>query len=1023
MATEAEVQPRPLKVDAIKLDVKIKFADDLRRLKLDVLGTDDSPIPIAGYYTPCNHPKVPGIFTIRPESLAPSSVNTFGSLLVPGTLINTNNMLGFQNLDVASLLREEGKKILHDILSGKIEECPSLLLRFLVISFADLKNWKVYYNVVFPSVFGSKMTLLSLHSASKVLSQEEATSLSKSMEEWRGSNDTTVHQFFWVDISSDSSVVVRQLKDWNDRQGGGQKLLFGFYDHGCHKDYPGWPLRNYIAFLSLRWKIEKVQFLCYRETRRRGLDLENSLIGEASFAAPHGWDGSDYVPEVIGWEGETPGDGRKGMKIKSIDLKPLSPESQVEEQQLMHLKLMGWRHFPVNLDKLCGTQCLVLGAGALGCEVSRLLMTWGVRKLTVVDGGCVAMPDLVKQSLYVEKDCGVPRATAIVPHLKERCPAVEVEGIPMEIPVPGNPVSPSVLDDCRRLQTLVAKSDVVFLLTNTWESRWFPTLLCANENKIAITAAVGYESYLVMRHGARPGKRSGGMDDVIAHIQNLSPEDALGHQRLGCCFCNEKTSLFNSVSNETVALPGLTSIASGKAVELFARMLHHPEGIHAPGDIAGMDTEHQLGLLPHQMQGSLPKCVLSTVTGNSSNDCIACSDVVLSEYRRERLDFIMKVINKPTYLKDLTGISNRLINSDTCLNLPASFPVNSGKLSSVKCLILGAGTLGCDVARILMDYGVRKLTVVDSGRVVASNLARQSLYTRNDLNAPKATAIVKHLKERCLSVDEEDVKEKIMEIPMPGHSVSDKEADRVRNDCKELQKLVATHDAVFLLTDTRESRWLPTLLCANENKIAITAALGYDSYLAMRHGAGPGTNSEGSNVVPAMTMSAEDVIGRKRLGCYFCNDVIAPVDSVSNRTLDQQCTVTRPGLAPIASGHASDLFARMLNHLDGIHAPADIAGTTSERPFSLLPHQIRGSLSSYNILTLLGYSSSSCIACSDVVLSEYRSRGMDFVMQVINEPTYLEDLTGLTELMKSADYSRVEWVDDVDDDDEFAEIC
>lgn len=56
------------------------------------------------------------------------------------------------------------------------------------------------------------------------------------------------------------------------------------------------------------------------------------------------------------------------------------------------------------------------------------------------------------------------------------------------------------------------------------------------------------------------------------------------------------------------------------------------------------------------------------------------------------------------------------------------------------------------------------------------------------------------------------------------------------------------------------------------------------------------------------------------------------------------------------------------------------------------------------------------------VLREYRSRGLDFVMQVINEPTYLEDLTGLTELMKSADYSRVEWVDEFDNDEEFADM-
>lgn len=62
-------------------------------------------------------------------------------------------------------------------------------------------------------------------------------------------------------------------------------------------------------------------------------------------------------------------------------------------------------------------------------------------------------------------------------------------------------------------------------------------------------------------------------------------------------------------------------------------------------------------------------------------------------------------------------------------------------------------------------------------------------------------------------------------------------------------------------------------------QIAITAALGYDSYLVMRHGAGPGTNCGSPDVVAAAdTQSAEDVLGRQRLGCYFCNDVVAPVD-------------------------------------------------------------------------------------------------------------------------------------------------
>lgn len=62
-------------------------------------------------------------------------------------------------------------------------------------------------------------------------------------------------------------------------------------------------------------------------------------------------------------------------------------------------------------------------------------------------------------------------------------------------------------------------------------------------------------------------------------------------------------------------------------------------------------------------------------------------------------------------------------------------------------------------------------------------------------------------------------------IPMPGHSVSGSEVAEVMRVCSQLHELVDEHDVVFLLTDTRESRWLPTLLCANANKVPLGSTL------------------------------------------------------------------------------------------------------------------------------------------------------------------------------------------------------
>uniref|UniRef100_A0A8D2JC19 Ubiquitin-like modifier-activating enzyme ATG7 n=1 Tax=Varanus komodoensis TaxID=61221 RepID=A0A8D2JC19_VARKO len=343
------------------------------------------------------------------------------------------------------------------------------------------------------------------------------------------------------------------------------------------------------------------------------------------------------------------------------------------------------------------------------------------------------------------------------------------------------------------------------------------------------------------------------------------------------------------------------------------------------------------------------------------------------------------------------------------------------RVVSAKCLLLGAGTLGCSVARTLMGWGVRKITFVDNAKISYSNPVRQPLYEFEDClggGKPKAVAAADRLQKIFPGVNAEGFN---MSIPMPGHPVNFSEVtlEQARKDVAQLEELIDSHDVIFLLMDTRESRWLPAVIAASKRKLVINAALGFDTFVVMRHGLKKPKHQEVGDSPSNNPSGSADLLGSSlfsnipgyKLGCYFCNDVVAPGDSTRDRTLDQQCTVSRPGLATIAGALAVELMVSILQHPEGGYAVASSSDDRMNEPptsLGLVPHQIRGFLSRFDNVLPVSLAFDKCTACSPKVLEQYEREGFKFLAKVFNSShSFLEDLTGLTLLHQETQAAEV----------------
>ncbi|KAA6354409.1 MAG: hypothetical protein EZS28_050064, partial [Streblomastix strix] len=108
---------------------------------------------------------------------------------------------------------------------------------------------------------------------------------------------------------------------------------------------------------------------------------------------------------VSGWEKNDKGQ----LQPRHIRLREFLDKTQLAETATdLNLKLMRWRMIPsLDVDKLKRTKCLLLGSGTLGCYIARVLIGWGIRRITFIDRGRVSPSNPSRQPLFTFEDSDV----------------------------------------------------------------------------------------------------------------------------------------------------------------------------------------------------------------------------------------------------------------------------------------------------------------------------------------------------------------------------------------------------------------------------------------------------------------------------------------------------------------------------------------------------------------------------------------------------------------------------------------
>uniref|UniRef100_A0A3B5M9K9 Ubiquitin-like modifier-activating enzyme ATG7 n=1 Tax=Xiphophorus couchianus TaxID=32473 RepID=A0A3B5M9K9_9TELE len=257
------------------------FWHQLTQKKLNDYRLDESPKCIKGYYY--NDPVgLPTRLTLEFSAFDSDGPTPARCCPALGMLYNTNTLDAFKAVDKKALLEKEAKEIWEAIQSGAALKNPSVLCRFILLTFADLKKYHFYYWFCFPALcFPEGLKIIQPPVIlEEVFSPKQISALQEAYDGLCIKRGITAVPFFLMKYADDA-VQMALLEDWEAFFTDTKKfqITVGVYDPCTLSQHPGWPLRNLLVLLAKGSKLDLVEVLCFRDQTLQGnRSIQHSVL-------------------------------------------------------------------------------------------------------------------------------------------------------------------------------------------------------------------------------------------------------------------------------------------------------------------------------------------------------------------------------------------------------------------------------------------------------------------------------------------------------------------------------------------------------------------------------------------------------------------------------------------------------------------------------------------------------------------------------------------------------------------------